>query len=88
MPGGGSNAAKFAFINSSGVARSHWGMVYAIQRNREDSARRSAIEFQNSAPFYSPRSPRKVYSAGTNMACLHCNKNLEAHTRVKKFCPK
>jgi hypothetical protein len=90
MPGG-SNAARFAFINSSGLARSHWGKVYAIQKNRENATSHQTAPtptFTPSISNYHPRLPRKIYSAGSDLTCIHCRKNLEAHTKVKKFCPK
>jgi hypothetical protein len=85
--GGGSNAAKWAYINTGS---SHWGKVYAIQKAREDRNRissQSPSHSSLSSPVFTYK-PRTCFKEGLNGVCVNCNKTIEHHTPSKKYCPK
>jgi hypothetical protein len=81
---GGTNRAKWAYINSSGSERSHWGRVHAILQARDN---------HTSAPSYPATSVfvgigRKSFLEGIDKKCQHCHREIEFHTPLKKLCPK
>ncbi len=89
MGGYGSNASKWAMINSSGARRSHWGKVHAIQKSREARANNGGGGFSGGTlqSYTTHYQSRKAFKEGADKGCLHCGHGINKHTPVKKWCP-
>jgi hypothetical protein len=81
----GYNRARFAFFNSTGGERAHWGKVCAILRSREPQQSNGASSLVCSRQV---SLTRKSFTLGVEGKCLHCHQPLEEHTKMRKLCPK